>query len=104
MLALATAIFRRLILVVASAGVAISSIGGLLIAIWFGLFGWQETASAPYVGMAFTIEAIAAVLLGGAAVLMAWSWLSRSRDAHRSGPEAGPTPAVAANGAVHSLE
>lgn len=78
-LAIATAIFRRLILAAASAGLAIFSIGGLLIAIWFGLFGWQETASAPYVGMAFTIEAIAAVLLGGAAVLMAWSWLSRSR-------------------------
>lgn len=77
-LAIATAIFRRLILVAASAGLAISSIGGLLIAIWFGLFGWQETAAAPYVGMAFTIEAIAAVLLGGATVLMAWSWLSRA--------------------------
>jgi hypothetical protein len=80
-LSTATAIFHRLILVAASAGLAISSIGGLLVAIWFGLFGWQETASAPYVGMAFTIEAISAVLLGGATVLMAWSWLSRMRTA-----------------------
>ncbi len=101
-LAIATAIFRRLILVAASAGLAISSIGGLLIAIWFGLFGWQETASAPYVGMAFTIEAIAAALLGGATVLMAWSWLSRMSAAPVMKPRRGP--AVAADGGVYSLQ
>ena len=80
----------------ASAGLAISSIGGLLIAIWFGLFGWQETDSAPYVGIAFTIEAIAAALLGGATVLMAWSWLSRIHAAPVMKPRrARPLPRTA---------
>jgi hypothetical protein len=78
-LALGTAAFRRLLLVASSAGLVISSIGALLISIWWGLFGWQETAGAPYVGLAFAVEATAAVFLGAATVLMAWPWLSRSR-------------------------
>ena len=49
-LALATAVLRKLVLVIASAGLAVSSIGGLLIAVWWGLFGWQESFAAPYVG------------------------------------------------------
>jgi hypothetical protein len=79
-LAVATAIFRKLIFVAGAAGLVISSIGALLISIWWGLFGWQESSSAPYVGMAFAIEAIAAVFLGVATVLMAWAWWSRSRS------------------------
>ncbi len=86
LLAIITAVFRRLILVAAAAGLAASSVGALLISIWWGLFGWQESSSAPYVGMALAVEVLAAVLLGAACVLLAWSWLSetRSRQATRS--------------------
>jgi hypothetical protein len=82
--AIATAIFRKLVLVAGAAGLLVSSIGGLLISIWWGLFGWQESSSAPYVGMAFAIEAIGAVFLVVATVLMAWAWWSGLR----SGPVA----------------
>ncbi len=80
-LAVVTAIFRNLVLVVASAGAAVSSIGGLLIAIWWGLFGWQESFAAPYVGLALWIEAGAAILLGGASLMLGLPWLSKVRSA-----------------------
>lgn len=80
-LAVVTAIFRNLVLVIASTGAAVSSIGGLLIAIWWGLFGWQESFAAPYVGLALWIEAGAAVLLGAASLLLGLPWLSKVRSA-----------------------
>jgi hypothetical protein len=69
LLAVATAVFRKLILV-----------GALLISIWWGLFGWQESSDAPYVGVAVAVEAIGALSLGAACVLLAWSWLSAARS------------------------
>lgn len=77
LLALATAIFRKLVLVAGAAGLSVSSIGALLISAWWGLFGWQESFGAPYVGLAIWVEALAAVLLGSACGLMLWPWLSR---------------------------
>jgi hypothetical protein len=87
LLALATAVFRKLVLVAAAAGLAISSIGALLVSIWWGLFGWQESSSAPYVGMAFALEAAAAVLLSAGFVVMAWSWLSRAASFRAAAPD-----------------
>ncbi|HXW79466.1 MAG TPA: hypothetical protein VEJ84_08200, partial [Acidimicrobiales bacterium] len=78
-LAVATAIFRKLALVAASTILAISSIGGLLISIWWGLFGWQESFTAPYVGVALWVESAAAVLLGAASVLLGLTWLAKMR-------------------------
>jgi hypothetical protein len=93
LLAIATAVFRKVILVAAAAGAAISSIGALLISIWWGLFGWQESSSAPYVGMAFAIEASAAVLLSAAFVVRAWPWLSLTRSTRATVPDlARPLP------------
>jgi hypothetical protein len=83
-LAIATAIFRKLALVAASAVLAVSSIGGLLISIWWGLFGWQESFSAPYVGVALWVEGAAAVLLGAASVLLGFPWLAKMRS-HSTG-------------------
>jgi len=92
-LAIATAIFRRLILVAAGAGLAISSIGALLISIWWGLFNWQETSSAPYVGIAFAVESAAAVFLGVSTLLLAWPWVARIRSGRPAGGRrAGPLP------------
>ena len=79
-LALATAILRKLVLVIASAGLAVSSIGGLLIAVWWGLFGWQESFAAPYVGLALWIEAGAAILLGAACLVLGLPWLAAVRS------------------------
>ena len=52
-LAVATAIFRKLALVAGSAILAVSSIGALFISIWWGLFGWQESFTAPLCGCGF---------------------------------------------------
>jgi hypothetical protein len=76
-LAVATAISRKLALVAASAILAVSSIGGLLISIWWGLFGWQESFTAPYVSVALWVEGAAAVLLGAASVLLGLPWLAK---------------------------
>lgn len=79
-LALATAAWRKLLLVLAAAGLAVSSIGGLLVSVQWGLFGWQESLSAPYVGMALWVEAGAAILLGMAAALIGGPWLADHRE------------------------
>jgi hypothetical protein len=80
-LAVTTAIFRKLVLVAASAILAVSSIGGLLISIWWGLFGWQESFSAPYVGVALWVEGASALLLGAAFVLLGLPWVAKMRAA-----------------------
>jgi hypothetical protein len=79
-LGLATGIRRTLLLVVAAAGLSVSSVGALLISTWWGLFGWQESFGAPYVGQALWVEGIASLLLGTAALLLALPWLSRLRS------------------------
>jgi hypothetical protein len=85
LLAILAAVFRRLILVAAASGLVASSVGALLISIQWGLFGWQESSGAPYVGMALAIEAIGAVLLGAACVLLASPWLSEARSRRATG-------------------
>jgi hypothetical protein len=82
-LAVTTAVFRKLPLVAAAAGMSVSSIGALLISIWWGLFGWQDSFSAPYVGLVLWVEGFSAVLLGTATLMLGLPWL-----AHRRHPEA----------------
>jgi hypothetical protein len=79
LVAVATAIFRTLPLVVAAAGMSVSSIGALVISIWWGLFGWQDSFSAPYVGLVLWVEGFSALLLGTAAVMLALPWLASLR-------------------------
>jgi len=86
-LSLATAVFRKLVLVAGAAGLAVSSIGALLISVWWGLFGWQESSSAPYVGLVLWVEALAAVFLGAAFVLMGLPWLARAQARRANRPE-----------------
>lgn len=97
LLAIATAVWRRLLLVAGAAGLAISSIGALLISIWWGLFGWQESSGAPYVGLVFTVEALAAATLCTAFAVMGWPWVTRAGANRRSTPGPGQpsSPTVA---------
>lgn len=90
--ALLTAATRRLLLVVVAAGLLVSSIGGLLVSIWWGLFGWQETASAPYVGLALWVEALGAASLGTAALVLGLPWLASQRGARRHGAAGASRP------------
>jgi hypothetical protein len=44
-------------------------VGGLIISVNFGLFGWQDSMSAPYAGLALSVELAAAALLIAAAAI-----------------------------------
>ena len=75
-LAIGTVALRKLLLVLAELGYALSSAGGLIISVNFGLFGWQESMSAPYAGLALGVEFAAAAVLIPAALLLARRWLT----------------------------
>jgi hypothetical protein len=75
-LAVAAGTFRKPLLVAAEAGFALSSAGGLIVSVNFGLFGWQESMSAPYAGMALSVELVAGALLVTASLLLARRWLA----------------------------
>ena len=73
LLALGTSVARRGFLVLAEAGFILSTAAGLIISVNFGLFGWQDSMSAPYAGLALSVELAAAALLLAATALMVTS-------------------------------
>jgi hypothetical protein len=73
LLALGTSVTRRGFLVLAEAGFILSTAAGLIISVNFGLFGWQDSMSAPYAGLALSVELAAAALLLAATALMVTS-------------------------------
>lgn len=62
-LALLLLLWRRLLVVVAGAGFMIATIGGLLVSVQFGLFGFMDTLAAPYAGLSLVLESAGAVVL-----------------------------------------
>jgi hypothetical protein len=92
-LAVTTAAWRKLLLVLASAGYGIISACALIYSVLFGLFGWQEVMSAPYVGMALAIEFAAGAVLLAAAAVLAKQWLGgrARRRAVRTAPVLEPS-------------
>lgn len=66
-LAVLVAVFRRLVVLAAAALFALGTIGGLLLSVYVGLFGFQDSLSAPYAATSLIVEAIAFVVLAGAA-------------------------------------
>jgi peptidoglycan/LPS O-acetylase OafA/YrhL len=84
--ALLTAVTRRFVPALASAGLLVASIAALLVSSWWGLFGWQESLGAPYVGLALAVEGAGAVLLAASCLAMALPVASRLSSGHRSGP------------------
>jgi hypothetical protein len=59
-LAMLVLLSRRLGFVAAAAGFMIATIGGLLLSVYFGLFGFMETLAAPYAGLSLGLEGGAA--------------------------------------------
>ena len=53
---------RRLLIVVTAAGFLIATIGGLLLSISFGLFGFMDTLAAPYAGLSLGVESTGTVV------------------------------------------
>jgi hypothetical protein len=81
-LAVVTSAVRNPLLAAAEAGLAFSSAGGLIISVNFGLFGWQESMSAPYAGLALGVEIAAGALLIVAAAIPGRLWLANWRSRH----------------------
>jgi hypothetical protein len=62
---------RRLVVIVAGAAWMAASIGGLWVSVSRGLFGFNETMSAPYAGLALGLEIAGLVTLATAALVVA---------------------------------
>ena len=71
-LALALVALRRVLLMLAGAGMLVATAFGLLLSSWVSLFGYQENLAVPYAGMSLVVE------FGGAAVLLAAAGLVRA--------------------------
>jgi hypothetical protein len=54
---------RRLLVVAAAAGFMIATIGGLLLSVSVGLFGFMDSLAAPYAGLSLGVESAGAVVL-----------------------------------------
>ena len=70
LLAVLLVLSRRLLIVVIAAGFMIATIGGLLLSIYFGLFGFMDTLAAPYAGLSLGVESAGAVLLAVVGVVL----------------------------------
>lgn len=67
--AVVIAVSRRLLPILAGAVFAIGTIGGLLLSVHVGLFGFRDSLSAPFATESLVVEAAAALVLGATAVL-----------------------------------
>jgi hypothetical protein len=71
-LALALVASRCLFTVVAAAGFMIATIGGFLVSVYIGLFGFMDTLAAPFAGASLAVESAGALVLSvvGAVLLI----------------------------------
>jgi len=76
-IAAALAVFRRLALIAAGAVTLAGTAAGLLLSVYVGLFGYQESLAVPYAKSSLVIEFTGAAVLGAAAVLV---MLAPTRD------------------------
>jgi hypothetical protein len=63
---------RRVWVALLGAGFAVSTMAGFLLSVAVGLFGFQDTWSAPFAKEAFFIEAVSIVALIAAGALCVW--------------------------------
>jgi hypothetical protein len=70
-LAVALVAWRRLVTVMAAAGFMIATIGGLLLSVYMGLFGFTDTLAAPFAGLSLAVESAGAAVLGVAGIALA---------------------------------
>jgi hypothetical protein len=76
--------WRRMLTAVVGIGFMLSTVGGLLISVNFGLFGFMDSLAAPFAGMSLVVEIAGALDLGlvGALVLTG-ALKSQPRDASK---------------------
>ena len=70
LLAVVLLLWRRLLVVVAGAGFMVATIGGLLVSVNFGLFGFMDTFAAPYAGLSLVLESAGAVVLAVVGIVL----------------------------------
>jgi hypothetical protein len=63
LLAVLLLLSRRLLMVAAAAGFMIATIGGLLLSVSVGLFGFMDSLAAPYAGLSLGVESAGALVL-----------------------------------------
>lgn len=69
-LAVALLVSRRLVMVVAAAGFLVATIGGYLLTVFVGLFGFKDTLSAPLGTTSLGVEAAGVLVLAIAAAMI----------------------------------
>jgi hypothetical protein len=69
-IAAALAVFRRLVLIATGAVTLAGTAAGLLLSVYVGLFGYQESLAVPYAKSSLVIEFTGAAVLGAATLLM----------------------------------
>ena len=91
-LGLAVIAIRRIWVAIVGAGFSVATMGGFLISVESGLFGFTDSWSAPFAHVAFAVE-IATVVVFAIAVV---ACLAPSAPAGRAGstPAASPSPSA----------
>jgi hypothetical protein len=69
-LAVVLAASRRLFAVIAAAGFMAATIGGLLLSVYVGLFGFMDSLAAPFAGLSLAVEGVGALMLATVGVVL----------------------------------
>ncbi len=69
-LTVALVVLRRLFAVVAAAGFMVATIGGLLLSVNVGLFGFMDSLAAPFAGLSLAVESAGALILATVGVVL----------------------------------
>jgi hypothetical protein len=85
-IAVVLVVSRRLFAVVAAAGFMIATIGGLLLSVYVGLFGFMDSLSAPYAGLTLIVESAGTLVLAGAAIALLVGTPAREAPSARADP------------------
>jgi hypothetical protein len=91
--AVAIAALRRPIVLVGGALFAAGTVGGLLLSVNVGLFGFQDSLRAPFAVQSLVVESIAFAVLGGTTVLVL-----TGGGRHRAEPRRSATTSVGRGG------
>jgi hypothetical protein len=71
-LAVILAASRRLLAALATVGFLVATIGGLLLSVYVGLFGFSDTLAAPWAGVSLIVEIVGAVVLVAGSAALLW--------------------------------
>jgi hypothetical protein len=85
-IAVVLVVSRRLFAVVAAAGFMIATIGGLLLSVNVGLFGFMDSLSAPFAGLTLIVESAGTLILAGAAIALLAGTRARGAPSPRADP------------------